>query len=95
MAKATQGAAAHAAQEEAPVRSRRFEMLDLETHIQEDLTGEIDALAAAVFDLLKGRRDLTDAQITEDMVQQLREMIFFAAMNGARGMLDMAIDERR
>ena len=68
---------------------------DVETEIQEDLTGEIDALAAAIFDLLKRRRDLDDAAITEDMVQRLRELLFFAAMNGAIDMLDMAGEARR
>jgi hypothetical protein len=68
---------------------------DVETEIQEDLTGEIDALAAAIFDLLKRRRDLEDAAITEDMVQRLREVLFFAAMNGAIDMLDMAGEARR
>jgi hypothetical protein len=67
---------------------------DVETHIQEDLTGEIDALTAAIFELLKRRRDVGDAEITEDMVQRLREVIFFAAMNGAHDILEMAGDAR-
>jgi hypothetical protein len=64
--------------------------MDIESHIQEDATGEIDALTAALFDLLKRRGELDDAEITEDMVQRLRELLFFAAMNGAHEMLDMA-----
>ena len=69
---------------------RRSDTLDVETHIQEDLTGEVDALTAGIFDLLKRRGDLADEEITEDMVQQLREIIFFASMNGAREMVAAA-----
>jgi hypothetical protein len=68
---------------------------DVETQIQEDLTGEIDAMTAAIFALLKRRRDLDDAAITEDMVQRLREVLFFAAMNGARDVLEMADEAQR
>jgi hypothetical protein len=69
--------------------------VDIETQVQEDATGEIDALAAAVFDLLKHRGELAETEITEDMVQRLRELLFFAAMNGAHEVLDMATANRR
>jgi hypothetical protein len=95
MPKASRGAHAFSAQNRSPIRDLRPGLPDLETHIQEDLTGEIDALAAALFDLLKHRRDIAEAEITEDMVQRLREMMFFAAMNGADEILAMAGGTRR
>ena len=81
--------------DEVTARRLRSNPLDVETHIQEDLTGEVDALTAGIFELLKRRGDLADAEITEDMVQRLREIIFFVSMYGAREMVEMAAGNRR
>jgi hypothetical protein len=61
---------------------------DIDTEVQEELSGEVVALSTAVVTMLQERGYVEEPDLTEEMTLEATELILFAAMNCARSMID-------
>jgi hypothetical protein len=61
---------------------------DLDTQVQEELSAEVVALSEAVLVLLRDRGHVEATDLTEEVVLEATEMVLFAAMNCARGVVE-------
>jgi hypothetical protein len=61
---------------------------DIDTTVQEELSGEVVALSSAVVAMLRERGYLEDPDLTEDVALEAAELILFAAMNCAHRVID-------
>src|SRR3712207_3038201 len=61
---------------------------DLDTQVQEELSAEVVALSDAVLALLRDRGHVEASDLTEEVILEATEMILFAAMHCAHGVLD-------
>ena len=67
---------------------------DVETLVQEELSAEVVALSDAVLALLQHHGYVDGSNLTEDVTLRATEMIFFAAMNCARNIIDVVGEAR-
>ena len=67
---------------------------DLDTRVQEELSAEVVALSDAVLALLRDCGHVEASDLTEEVILETTEMILFAAMNCAHGVLDSVLRAR-
>jgi hypothetical protein len=61
---------------------------DIDTEVQEELSGEVVALSTAVVTMLQERGYVAAPDLTEEVALEATELILFAAMNCAHSVID-------
>jgi hypothetical protein len=69
-------------------RGRALRAADIDTEVQEELSGEVVALSTAVVTMLRERGYVAAPDLTEEVALEATELILFAAMNCAHSMID-------